>query len=82
MVGREEMKYIVEARKARVGAGNFLTDEVVFEETGLSKKAAMEKAEVMSSEGMQVFVSWYRASDGQIGYLNPGGNHEPVGKAW
>lgn len=82
MVGREEMKYMVEARRARVGAANLLTDEVIFQETGLSRREAMEKAEIMASEGIQVFVSWYRANDGQIGYLNPGGNHEPVGKAW
>ncbi|MBI2424187.1 MAG: hypothetical protein HYV27_15255 [Candidatus Hydrogenedentes bacterium] len=29
----------------------------------------------------QIFAQWYRASDGQIGYLNTDGN-SPVGKAW
>ena len=28
-----------------------------------------------------VFVTWFRASDGQQGYLNPCG-HEPTGKRW
>jgi len=30
----------------------------------------------------EVFVSFFRSSDGQTGYLNPDGNHSPVGKDW
>lgn len=29
-----------------------------------------------------VYVSWFRASDGQHGYLNRGGDHEPTGRNW
>ena len=29
-----------------------------------------------------VYISWYRKSDGQHGYLNPGGDHDITGQAW
>jgi len=29
-----------------------------------------------------IFVEWYRATDGQYGYLNRDGNHAIAGKAW
>ena len=29
-----------------------------------------------------VYITWYRRSDGQHGYLNPSGNHEIIGKPW
>lgn len=30
----------------------------------------------------EVFVEWFRRSDGQKGYLNSDGNHAITGKAW
>ena len=30
----------------------------------------------------KVYISWYRKSDGQRGYLNPDGNHAITGSAW
>lgn len=30
----------------------------------------------------QIFVQWKRLSDGQVGYLNPDGNHVITGSAW
>lgn len=29
-----------------------------------------------------IYVTWFRKADGQIGYLNPNGNHEITGKNW
>ena len=55
---------------------------VVFEQAGLPRKAAIKMAEVKACEQVQVFIFWHRDSDGQIGYLNPGGSYELVGKAW
>lgn len=40
-----------------------------------------DKAEA-AGQGQQVFVKWFRKSDGQVGYLNRGGNHAITGKAW
>lgn len=30
----------------------------------------------------QIFVHWFRADDGQAGFLNRNGHHEITGKAW
>jgi hypothetical protein len=30
----------------------------------------------------QIYVSWFRASDGQHGYLNPNGDHDITGHPW
>ena len=32
--------------------------------------------------GSRVFIEWHRPDDHQIGYLNPGGNHDIEGRAW
>ncbi len=45
-------------------------------------KAALKAAHTMAARhpGLQVYVSWYRESDGQGGFLNPGGDHDITGK--
>jgi hypothetical protein len=52
----------------------------------LSKKEAQRvakiEAEKPENEDNQVFVKWFRKSDGQKGYLNNNGNHEITGSAW
>jgi len=47
------------------------------------KKAAQEAVK-MAKENPKcnVFVEWFRKSDGQHGYLNPGRNHDITGQAW
>jgi hypothetical protein len=45
-----------------------------------AKKVA--KAEAAENKDAQVFVTWFRASDGQHGYLNSDGNHAITGTAW
>lgn len=50
-----------------------------------SKKAALaakELAKEYPRPDYKVWVSWYRSSDGQHGYLNPGGDHAITGEAW
>lgn len=48
----------------------------------LSKRAAVKLAKELTQDGNQVYISWYRSSDGQHGYLNPGGNHAITGYPW
>jgi len=57
---------------------DFDGDEI---ETGLSLKTAKEKAKEYAKEE-KVFVTWYRSSDSQQGYLNENGDHEITGKPW
>lgn len=45
-------------------------------------KVAREYVEKYPQPQYQVFVSWYRSSDGQHGYLNSDGNHAITGQAW
>lgn len=45
-----------------------------------AKKVA--KADVKKYPNHQVFIQWFRLSDGQHGYLNPDGNHSITGDAW
>jgi len=57
------------------------TDEI----TGLTKAQAIKTAKIKAAESgeeYQVFVSFFRPSDGQRGYLNRDGNHEITGTAW
>lgn len=59
---------------------------IINEYTELSKKEAIEiaKKEANRSENSkyQIYVTWFRSSDGQKGYLNPNGDHDITGKAW
>lgn len=50
---------------------------------GLTQEEAIKKAkEESQNEDCQVFVSWFRSSDGQKGYLNRDLNHDITGVAW
>ena len=45
----------------------------------LAKKTAKEAANQYKGK---VYIEWFRKKDGQHGYLNPNGDHNPVGKPW
>lgn len=49
-----------------------------------SERDAEESALGLSVDypACQIFVSWFRASDGQHGFYNPDHNHDAVGKNW
>jgi TATA-binding protein-associated factor Taf7 len=47
---------------------------------GLAKQEAAKRRE--SGDDAQVYVKWYRADDGQRGYVNPGGDHAITGRPW
>ena len=48
---------------------------------GLTKKEAIQQAKLYAEDGDHVIISWFRASDGQHGYLNRDG-HAVSGKPW
>lgn len=52
----------------------------------LSKTKAVKEARRMAADPATannlVFITWFRKSDGQHGYLNPDGNHDITGKSW
>ena len=48
----------------------------------LSKTQAISIAKQEAEAGNQVFVTWFRKSDGQQGHLNSDGNHDITGTAW
>ena len=57
--------------------------QTVKESNGLSKSEAIKKAELEAKdEDCKVFISWFRLSDGQRGYLNPDRDHSITGNAW
>lgn len=47
-----------------------------------AKKLANELANDPKYAGRNIFITFYRPSDGQTGYLNPDGNHSPTGESW
>lgn len=50
---------------------------------GVSKKNVKNIVAEMIADGeKQIYVSWFRASDGQHGYLNSDGNHAITGSNW
>lgn len=51
---------------------------------GLTQKAAEKTANDLAEKypQNQVYVTWFRASDYQHGYLNPDGNHDMTGEAY
>ena len=52
-------------------------------EVKLSKSAATALAERLASKGRSgIYVEFFRASDGQRGYLNPDGDHSITGEPW
>ncbi len=49
----------------------------------LTERQAIKQAkEIRSEHNGETFITWYRASDGQHGFLNPSGNHEIMGISW
>jgi hypothetical protein len=48
----------------------------------LFKNQAISIAKEQATQGNQVFVTWFRKTDSQQGYLNSDGNHEITGTAW
>ena len=51
--------------------------------SNISKNKAVKLAqELASKRESAVTVSFYRAPDGQVGYLDQEGNHSPVGQHW
>ena len=47
----------------------------------LTEKEAIEQAKLYAEDGDEVFITWFRESDGQHGYLNRDG-HGITGQAW
>lgn len=47
-------------------------------------KSAIRIARIQADTNPEkaVFVSWYRPSDGQAGYVNRNGDHVIIGDAW
>ena len=70
------MKYTVEVKSRSTG-------ESIADYPDCSGREArhIAKREVANRDNL-VFVSWFRASDGQHGYLNSDGNHAITGTAW
>jgi len=70
------MKYTVEVIKRETG-------EHIADYPNCSQREAKQIARKEAKDSTnQVFVSWFRSSDGQHGYLNPNGDHAITGKAW
>jgi hypothetical protein len=75
------MRYTVTAERI-ADTGQGIIKETVHEEHGFSESAAEKLAdELAKDEENHVFVSFYRSSDGQHGYLNRDG-HAITGKRW
>ena len=59
---------------------------IISETSGLTKTVAIKTAKTEASspenEDNQIFITWFRASDQQHGYLNRGGDHGTTGLAW
>lgn len=49
-----------------------------------TKTAAVKRAKTTVDEFPDhvVFVTWFRSSDGQMGYINPNGDHAIIGISW
>lgn len=58
--------------------------ETVSETPDCTEKEAkkLAKAEATKNKKAQIYVTFYRRSDGQHGYLNSDGNHAITGTAW
>lgn len=48
----------------------------------MAQRVARKAAQTHDQDGKRVYVDWFRASDGQHGYLNPGQGHSIIGKPW
>ena len=58
-----------------------MQDVCIAADLSAKKAKKVAKDEAAKNDG-QVFVEWYRKSDGQRGYLNRDGSHAIIGKAW
>jgi len=67
-----------------VTAQNGESSEPKAQYNGLLKNQAKAQARALAKEhpDCHVFVSWFRASDSQCGYLNPDGSYAIEGEAW
>jgi len=75
------MDYTVKAEKIE-DTGQGIIQELVAEVHGLTKKAAISRAERLAADtDNHVYISWFRSSDNQHGYLNRDG-HGITGKRW
>ena len=75
---REEikMKYTVTAKDRNM--------QVVAMSEVLGELSAKIEAETFAEQypNCQIYVTWFRSSDGQQGYYNQDGNHAITGEAW
>jgi len=67
------MKYTVELSRNGV---------VNAEYRNMSETAAIKAAEEERGHGNDIYITWYRKSDGMHGFLNPDGNHSISGRNW
>ena len=90
--GKAQQDIVIQALKKYLNKeGRIMKYEVIIKHNGmdvasypgLSEEESVQTAKKeASNKDCQVFVKWYRPSDGQHGYLNPDGNHAITGKAW
>ena len=70
------------AKGGRVGMYSVDSDGDTVDHS-LSKAAAVTLAKQRVAAGDRgVFIRFHRASDGQRGFLNPGGGHDLTGRDW
>lgn len=50
--------------------------------TNLKLREAIKTAKQNADDNKQIFITWFRAKDGQHGYYNSDGNHSIMGKSW
>jgi hypothetical protein len=77
----EMMKYTVSMENRKIG-GEYKPAEYIVVNVTQKQAVALASKTAEENPDKQVFVSWFRASDGQNGYLNSNGDHAVVGKAW
>jgi len=56
-------------------------EEILGDHLSERRAEAMARRAAATAKTGKVFVRWFRAADGQLGYLNRDG-HNPVGHAW
>lgn len=71
------MKYTISIERAGQTIGGY--DDLTQKEAMATAKEESAKTE---NEYNSIFITWFRPSDGQHGYLNPSGDHEITGKNW
>jgi len=71
----DEMKYTVEVTKH----GETIESEWV---NGQRNAKATAREYAAQYPDHQIYVTWFRSSDGQHGYLNPNGDHDITGRPW